>query len=48
LNAAVSPVPVPEPGSFAVLGTGLLGLAFYRFRLRQRRRVAARLKPQQA
>ena len=48
LAAQVSPVPVPEPGSFAVLGTGLLGLAFYRWRLRQRRRVAARLKPQQA
>jgi hypothetical protein len=47
LNAAVSPVPVPEPGSFAVLFTGLLGLALYRFRLR-RRRVAARAKPQQA
>lgn len=43
LNAAVSPVPVPEPGSFGVLATGLLGLAFYRFR---RRRAAARLKPQ--
>lgn len=48
LAAQVSPVPVPEPGSFAVLATGLLGLAFYRFRLRQRRRVAARIKPQQA
>jgi len=48
LAAQVSPVPVPEPGSFAVLGTGLLGLALYRFRLRQRRRAAARLKPQQA
>lgn len=42
LSAQVSPVPVPEPGSFAVLGTGLLGLAFYRFR---RRRAATRLKP---
>jgi hypothetical protein len=41
LSAQVSPVPVPEPGSFAVLGTGLLGLAFYRFR---RRRAAARIK----
>ena len=48
LAAQVSPVPVPEPGSFAVLGTGLLGLALYRFRLRQRRRAAAQLKPQQA
>ncbi len=48
LNAQVSPVPVPEPGSFAVLGTGLLGLALYRFRLRRRRRVAVRIKPQQA
>lgn len=43
LAAAVSPVPVPEPGSFGVLATGLLGLALYRFR---RRRMAARLKPQ--
>jgi hypothetical protein len=42
-----APTAVPEPGSFAVLGTGLLGLALYRFRLR-RRRVAARIKPQQA
>jgi hypothetical protein len=45
LSAAVSPVPVPEPGSFAVLGTGLLGLALYRLR---RRRTASQLKPQQA
>ena len=36
LSAQVSPVPVPEPGSFAVLGTGLIGLAFYRFRRRRR------------
>jgi hypothetical protein len=42
-----APTAVPEPGSFAVLGTGLLGLALYRFRWR-RRRVAARIKPQQA
>lgn len=41
INCSVSPVPVPEPGSFAVLGTGLLGLAFYRFR---RRRAAVRIK----
>lgn len=45
--AQVSPVPVPEPGSFGVLGVGLLGLALYRFRLRQRRRAAARIKLQQ-
>lgn len=44
LSAQVSPVPVPEPGSFGVLGTGLLGLALYRFRLRQRRRAEERLK----
>ncbi|HEV8016014.1 MAG TPA: PEP-CTERM sorting domain-containing protein [Stellaceae bacterium] len=47
LNSSVSPVPVPEPGSFAVLGTGLLGLAFYRLRLR-RRRATLQPKPQHA
>jgi PEP-CTERM motif-containing protein len=47
LNSSISPVPVPEPGSFAVLATGLLGLAFYRLRLR-RRRATLQPKPQRA
>jgi PEP-CTERM motif len=54
LSAQISPVPVPEPGSFGVLGTGLLGLAFYRFRRRRRALLrlktppALQLKPQQS
>jgi hypothetical protein len=43
-----APTAVPEPGSFAVLGTGLLGLALYRFRWRRRRVATVRIKPQQA
>jgi hypothetical protein len=43
LAATVSPIPVPEPGSFAVFGTGLVGLFLYR---RRRQRAALRLKLQ--
>jgi hypothetical protein len=42
LSAQVSPVTVREPGSFALLAVGLLGIAFYRFR-----RAASRLVRQQ-
>jgi hypothetical protein len=48
LAAQVSPVPVPEPGSFGVLGTGLLGLALYRYRRRRRATLRLALKTQQA
>jgi hypothetical protein len=48
LAAQVSPVPVPEPGSFGVLGNGLLGLALYRYRRRRRATLRLALKPQQA
>jgi hypothetical protein len=43
LAASVSPIPVPEPGSFAVFGSGLVGLILYR---RRRQRAAMRMKLQ--